>query len=88
MTILVPVILVLTGVRLMMSSMFLKLEYNLPGFPADRYGFTTADRLYWARHRRGLPGKYGRDRVSWADLRFEDGSPGLQRARVEVTWWM
>lgn len=73
-TILVPVILVLTGVRLMMSSAFLFIEYNLPGFPADRYGFTTADRLYWAEIAKDyLINTSGIEFL--ADLRFDDGSP-------------
>lgn len=45
-----PPFLVLTSVRLVMSELFLKLEYNRPGFPADRYGFTQADRLRYAPH--------------------------------------
>ncbi len=40
-----PALLVLTGVRLVMTETFLRFEYNRPGFPADRYGFTTEDRL-------------------------------------------
>jgi integral membrane protein (TIGR01906 family) len=72
--ILVPVILVLSGVRLMMSGVFLKIEYNLPGFPADRYGFTTADRMYWAEIAVDyLLNPAGIEFL--ADLRFEDGSP-------------
>lgn len=73
-TILVPMILVLTGVRLMMSSLFLKIEYNMPGFPADRYGFTTAERLYWSEIAKDyLLNNAGIEFL--ADLRFEDGSP-------------
>lgn len=40
-----PVFLVLTGVRLVMTETFLRLEYNRPGFPEDRFGFTQEDRL-------------------------------------------
>ncbi|NLX09734.1 MAG: TIGR01906 family membrane protein [Chloroflexi bacterium] len=43
-----PVFLVLSGVRLVMSETFLQIEYNRPGFPADRYGFTREDRLRYA----------------------------------------
>ena len=43
-----PVFLVLTGVRLVMTEAFLQIEYNRPGFPADRYGFTQEDRLRYA----------------------------------------
>jgi integral membrane protein (TIGR01906 family) len=43
-----PVFLVLTGVRIVTSDLFLKVEYNRPGFPADPYGFSKADRLHYA----------------------------------------
>ncbi|HML24742.1 MAG TPA: TIGR01906 family membrane protein [Aggregatilinea sp.] len=43
-----PVFLVLTSVRMVMSGTFLKIEYNRPGFPADRFGFTKEDRLKYA----------------------------------------
>lgn len=43
-----PIFLALTGVRLVMTGTFLKVEYNRPGFPADRFGFTTEDRLRYA----------------------------------------
>lgn len=43
-----PAFLVLTSVQMVMSGTFLKLEYNRPGFPADRFGFTKEDRLKYA----------------------------------------
>jgi integral membrane protein (TIGR01906 family) len=43
-----PVFLVLTGVRIVTTDLFLKVEYNRPGFPADPYGFSKADRLHYA----------------------------------------
>ena len=36
---LLPVLLVLMSVRLLMTPAYLSLEYNRPGFPADRYGW-------------------------------------------------
>ncbi len=44
-----PVALTLTNVRLLMTPLFPDIEYNVPGFPPDPYGFTREDRLYWAR---------------------------------------
>jgi integral membrane protein (TIGR01906 family) len=44
----VPVALVLTAVRLLISPVFPQIEYNSPGFPADRFGFTKAERITWA----------------------------------------
>src|SRR4030067_3571738 len=73
-TILVPIALVLTGVRLMMTSAFLNIEYNLPGFPPDRYGFTKAERLYWSNIAKDyLLNHAGIEFLG--DLRFEDGPP-------------
>ncbi|MBD4563459.1 TIGR01906 family membrane protein, partial [Xanthomonas citri pv. citri] len=34
-------------VRLVASPVFLWLEYHRPGFPADRFGFTLADRMHY-----------------------------------------
>jgi hypothetical protein len=48
-TFLVPIALIFLGVRLMLTHAFLEVEYHMPGFPADSYGFTTADRLHWSR---------------------------------------
>jgi len=45
---LLPVVLVLTSVRLLLTEIFVRMEYSLPGFPADRYGFTKADRIQHA----------------------------------------
>jgi len=47
-TLIIPPLLVLTSVRIVMTDTFLTLEYNRPGFPPDRYGFTTDDRLNFA----------------------------------------
>jgi len=43
-----PFFLVLTSTRLVMTELFLQLEYHRPGFPEDRYGFTQEDRLKYA----------------------------------------
>lgn len=47
-TIIYPVLTVLIAVRLVMTPLFLQIEYTRPGFPADYYGFTTEDRLNYA----------------------------------------
>jgi integral membrane protein (TIGR01906 family) len=49
-TLLVPVVLVLGVVRLLISEAYLVFEYNTPGFPADSYGFSKDERLYWGRY--------------------------------------
>lgn len=45
---LVPVVIVLTSTRLLLTPLFVSIEYNMPGFPADPYGMTQAERLQYA----------------------------------------
>ena len=71
-TLLVPVELVLLGVGILLSPLFIHVEYRLPYFPDDPYGFTLEERLKWA----GLSIDYllnleGIDFL--ADLKFGDG---------------
>ena len=47
--ILMPVVLILTNVRIMLTPLYINWEYNLPNFPPDLYGFTQADRLTYSR---------------------------------------
>ncbi|OGO27361.1 MAG: hypothetical protein A2W33_08135 [Chloroflexi bacterium RBG_16_52_11] len=71
-TLLTPVILVLAAVRILISPAFLIVEYSTPGFPAEPYGFTKEDRLYWSR----IAVAYllnNADISFLADLRFPDG---------------
>jgi len=69
-----PAFLVLTSVRVVMSQAFLRLEYNRPGFPADPFGFTRADRLKYAPYAvRYLLNNAG---ISYlGNLTFDNGSP-------------
>jgi hypothetical protein len=41
----IPAVLTLTNVRLLMTPLFPEIEYRLPGFPEDPYGFTMENRL-------------------------------------------
>ena len=72
--ILFPLFAIMTSIRLALTPLFINLEYNLPNFPPDTYGFTTADRLKW--------GQYSIDyllgKISHADFSAQtlpDGSP-------------
>ncbi len=42
-----PLFIMMTVIRLLFTPLSLKIEYNLPNFPPDEYGFSTADRLHW-----------------------------------------
>jgi len=69
-----PVALLLTNVRLLGTDALLIAEYRRAGFPADPYGFTTEERIRWAKVARDyLLNDAGIEFL--ADLRFEDGSP-------------
>ncbi|MDQ7034574.1 MAG: DUF1461 domain-containing protein [Anaerolineae bacterium] len=46
----VPVLLVIGSVRLVMNTQFLNFEYNRAGFPEDRYGFSTEDRMEYGQY--------------------------------------
>jgi len=72
--VLVPIVLVLTLVRMLLTEAFVRFEYSMPGFPADRYGFSTEDRLHWAPIALDyLLNDSGTEFLG--DLRFADGRP-------------
>lgn len=69
-----PLLLLGAAVQAIMTPAFLQVEYRMPGFPADLYGFTTAERLQW--------GTYGIDYLRnnagidfLGNLRVADGRP-------------
>jgi integral membrane protein (TIGR01906 family) len=71
---LTPLVLLGLALRLLLSPLFLQVEYRMPGFPADDYGFTRADRLHWAPF--AVDYLVNNDEISYlADLRFDDGTP-------------
>jgi integral membrane protein (TIGR01906 family) len=73
-TLLVPIALIGLGLRILLTPVFLRVEYNMPYFPADDYGFTKADRLKWAPY--ALNYLTNSADISYlADLKFEDGKP-------------
>src|SRR4030042_1909114 len=47
--IILPVVIVLSMVRLVINPWYLEFEYRTPGFPADRYGFNLQDRLKYGK---------------------------------------
>lgn len=72
--ILVPLVLILTSVRLLLTPAFVQLEYRTPNFPPDPYGFTQEDRLFWSRI--ALDYLLNDEGISFLEeLQFEDGTP-------------
>jgi hypothetical protein len=73
-TLLVPIALIGLGLRLLLSPLFLQIEYGMPYFPPDEYGFTKEDRLKWAPY--ALNYLTNNEDISYlGDLTFDDGTP-------------
>jgi integral membrane protein (TIGR01906 family) len=71
---LVPIALIGLGLRILLSPLFLRIEYNMPYFPPDEYGFTKEDRLRWAPY--ALDYLTNNEKISYlANLKFDDGTP-------------
>ena len=73
-TLLLPLALTFLGVRFLLTHAFPEIEYRLPGFPADEYGFTLQDRLHWSQ----ISIDYllnNADSSFLGDLTFPDGTP-------------
>jgi len=72
--ILVPFALIMVGVRLLLTPLFLQIEYRLPGFPPDDFGFTTAERLHWGTY--GIAYLLNDSPASYlGELKFDSGQP-------------
>jgi len=72
--VLTPLLIITTGMRIALSPLFFTVEYRLPNFPPDPYGFTLEDRLKWADFSIDfISGKI--DEGTYAAAQFPDGSP-------------
>lgn len=47
-TVIIPFIVLMLSIRLMMTPLFARIEYRMPGFPEDPFGFSLEDRLKWS----------------------------------------
>lgn len=45
---LIPLLIILTVIRVCLSPLFIQTEYSLPGFPVDDFGFTKQERFSYA----------------------------------------
>jgi len=73
-TVSVPVVISGLSILILLSPIFMGLEYQRPGFPPDNYGFSTQERLIFGNQTR----RYLISNMTLADLeelRFEDGEP-------------
>jgi len=70
---LIPVALIFLGLRLLLTNTFVHLEYRMPGFPEDSYGFSREDRFKWSDMAlQYLVNNSGREFLG--DLTFNDGT--------------
>ncbi|GAB1469175.1 TIGR01906 family membrane protein [Chloroflexota bacterium] len=73
-SLLTPLVLIGFALRLLLTPLFYTIEYNLPYFPVDEYGFTKEDRLQWAKP--SVEYLVNNADISYlGDLQFEDGAP-------------
>jgi integral membrane protein (TIGR01906 family) len=80
-SLLVPLALIGTALRILLSPIFINVEYRMPYFPADEYGMTQAERLHWAPF--ALKYLVNSSDISYlGDLKFEDGSPLYSRREL------
>jgi len=73
-SILIPFVVLMISIRLLITPMYARIEYRLPGFPEDTYGFSLEDRLRWS----GPSIDYlvnSEDITYLESLAFEDGEP-------------
>lgn len=73
-SLLIPLALIGTAVRILLTPIFFNIEYRMPYFPEDTYGFTQKDRLSWAPY--AVDYLINDADISYlGDLQFENGSP-------------
>lgn len=70
----VPFALIGFALRIMLTPLYYTIEYNMPYFPEDEYGFTKEDRLKWAKP--SVEYLVNEADISYlAELKFDDGMP-------------
>jgi len=69
-----PLVLIGLALRILLTPLYYTVEYNMPYFPADEYGFTKEDRLKWAKP--SVEYLVNSANISYlGDLKFDNGAP-------------
>lgn len=69
-----PLVLIGLALRILLTPLYYTVEYNMPYFPADEYGFTKDDRLKWAKP--SVEYLVNSADISYlGDLKFDNGTP-------------
>jgi integral membrane protein (TIGR01906 family) len=73
-SLLTPLALIGIALRILLTPIFFNIEYRMPYFPADEYGFTQQDRLHFAPY--AVEYLVNSSDISYlGDLKFADGNP-------------
>lgn len=73
-TFLTPFVILMLSVRIMITPVFARIEYSMPNFPEDPFGFSLEDRLIWSEPSiKYLVNNEGIEYLE--DLNFDDGAP-------------
>jgi integral membrane protein (TIGR01906 family) len=73
-TVLLPLVVLMVSVRLLITPLYARVEYRMPGFPEDPYGFTLEDRLKWSAP--AIEYLVNSEGINYlGDLAFDDGEP-------------
>ncbi|HCR70104.1 MAG TPA: TIGR01906 family membrane protein [Anaerolineae bacterium] len=73
-SLLTPLALIGLALRILLTPLFYTIEYNMPYFPEDTYGFNKEDRLKYAPY--AVDYLINNEDISYlGDLTFDDGSP-------------
>lgn len=72
-SLLTPLALIGLALRILLTPLYYTVEYNMPYFPADEYGFTKEDRLKWAPY--AVDYLINSADISYlGNLKFDDGA--------------
>jgi integral membrane protein (TIGR01906 family) len=72
--ILVPIFFLMTSIRILITPIYPQVEYRMPGFPADPFGFSAQERLAFAKT--SVAYLLNSEPISFlGNLKMADGSP-------------
>ena len=73
-TVLMPIIVLMFSIRLLITPTFARVEYRMPGFPDDPFGFSLEDRLQWSEP--SIKYLVNSEDITYLEtLSFDDGEP-------------
>lgn len=79
-TIILPLFLLFSSVRILFNPFFLDYEYGLAKFPPDEFGFTTAERLNLGK--KSMDYLFNSNATELSALKFDNGDPLFNEREV------